>query len=67
MIIILKSNNNLESWVTIITFLLEFHAETNQRRFPKFCLFLGARIYERHANMQEALGVRITLLYKTKT
>ena len=34
--IILKTNNNLESWVTTTTFLLEFHAEANQSKFLKF-------------------------------
>ena len=42
--IILKANSNLESWVTIITFLLQFNAEANQSRFPKFYVLLGAHI-----------------------
>ena len=38
----------------MITFLLQFHAEVNQNRFPKFFFLLGARIQHRHMDI---LGV----------
>ena len=54
-ILILKADKNLESWVTIITFLLQVHAEANQSRLPEFYP-LRVCIQKRH-NISGAFGV----------
>lgn len=40
-IIIVKTNNDVESWIAMIMLLLYFHAVVDQSRFSKFYLLLA--------------------------